>query len=325
MSLFKKYFLFLIPLLSLFLNSCAEKNLVLLSRKENILKARADYNGYLALEYLQFARNLENSKSYKDAEYFANKGLKISLNQEYVPENPIEWNADRMQLEEIIAMQRRLELVLTPNMQVNMPIQMAHLSYLYDCWSAKESKPIFRAKELAKCREKFYQLLGEIEYYIDDLKKDKQPKTIIIEPNFKKFEIIFDLNSAKLNDKANKDFIEIIKYLIDLKSNYRLLVVGNSDRVGSELYNQNLSSKRSQLVKNYLIKNGVPENLIEFRSFGEDFPDILTKDGTQNSDNRSVSIYVLTGDDSFDSYPLPLIENTIYKDGIKKKRIERGL
>ncbi|MBU6338866.1 MAG: OmpA family protein [Rickettsiales bacterium] len=325
MNLFKKYFLFLILLSSLLITSCAEKNLTLLSRKENLLKSRADYNGYLSLEYLQFARNLEQNKSHKDSEYFADKGLKISLNQEYIPENPLNWDADRVQLEEIIAMQKRLELVLTPTMQTNLPIQMAHLSYLYDCWSAKESKAIFRGRELAKCRERFYQLLGEVEYYLDDLKKDKQPKTVIIEPNFKKFEIAFDLDSAKFNDKANKNFINILKYLVDLKGNYRLLVVGGADRTGSELYNQTLAFKRSDLVKKYLVKNGVPETSIEFRSFGEDFPDILTKDGTQDAHNRLVAIYVLTGADSFDSYPLPLIENFIYKDGIEKSRAERGL
>jgi len=321
--LFKKYFLLLI--LSIFTSSCALDNLTQLSQKENFLKSRADYNSYLALEYLQFSRNLAKNKSTKDAEYFAVKGLKLSANQEFIPENPIEWNADRSQLEEIIAMQKRLELVLTPNMQNNMPIQMAHLSYLYDCWSAKESKPIFKAAELAKCREKFYKLLGEVEYYIDDLKKDKQPKTIIIEPEFKRFEILFDLNSEKFNDKANKNLLEILQYLVDLKGDYRLLLVGNADRVGSELYNQNLAFRRSQTVKNYLVKNGVSENSIEFRSFGEDFPDMLTKDGMQQQKNRSVGIYVLTGADSFNSFPLPLIENIIYKQGIKEVRAKRGL
>lgn len=323
MNLSKNIILFII--LFCFISSCAPTNLEQLSQKENFLKSRADYNSYLALEYLQFSRNLLQNKVEKDSEFFAKKGLNLAANQEFIPENPIKWNADRNQLEELISMQKRLELVLTPRIQTNLPIQVAHLSYLYDCWSSKESQPVFRAAELAKCRGKFYKLLGEIEYYIDDLKKDKTPKTIITEPEFKRFEILFALNSYKFNDKANKDLIQVLQYLVSLKGNYRLLLVGNADRVGSELYNQNLAFKRAQITKNYLVRNGVSRDSIEFRSYGEDFPDILTKDGLQQKYNRSVGIYVLTGADSFNPFPLPLIENIIYREGVNKSRAERGL
>lgn len=323
MNLFKKYFSLLI--LSFLLTSCAASNLEQLSEKENFLKSRYDYNAYLSLEYLQFSRNLFAEKSKSDAQYFAAKGLELSLNEEYIPENPIEWDADRFQMEELVAMQKRLELVLEPRIKNNMPIQMAHLSYLYDCWAAKESQPIFRAAELATCREKFYKLLGEIEYYIDDLRKDKTPKTIIIEPKFQRFEILFDFNNANINDKASGMLITTLQYLASLQGNYRLLLVGNTDRSGSKLYNQNLAFKRTQIVKNYLTKNGVSAKSIEFRSFGEEFPDILTRDGMKQQRNRSVGIYVLTGADSFNPYPLPLIENFIYKKAVKERRVKRGL
>lgn len=314
---------FLILLLSF---SCAsETNLEILARNEQMIRARSDYNGYLALEYLQFSRNLEVGKSKKDAEYFAKKALAISQNAEYVPENPINWNADKTQLQELIEMQRRLEQVLTPNLKNNLPIQLAHLSYLYDCWAAKETKPIFRAAELAKCRERFYKLLNEIEYYVEDLSKDKNPKTVITEPSFKKFEIFFDLNSDKFNDKANKDLLAFLKYLLTLKGDFRLLFVGSTDRSGKELYNQNLAFRRLNTVKNYVIKNGVDDQAIEIRSYGEDFPDILTEDGMVHQENRSVAIYVLQGANSFEKFPLPLIENIIYKEKIKEARKKRGL
>ncbi len=312
-------------LLLLFFSCASETKLSILARNEQMIRSRSDFNGYLALEYLQLSRNLLNNKSEKDSEYFAAKAIAVSQNSEYIPENPLNWNADKSQVEEIIAMQRRLEDVITPSLKNNLPIQLAHLSYLYDCWAAKESQPIFRAAELAKCRERFYKLLNEVEYYVEDLRKDKTPKTVIIEPEFKKFEIFFDLNSNKFNDKANKDLIVILKYLIDLQGDFRLLLVGNSDRSGKELYNQNLAFRRVQTVKNYIIKNGVDSNLVEIRSYGEDFPDILTSDGITNQKNRSVGIYVLRGANSFQEFPLPLIENIIYKQGVKSARKKRGL
>ena len=95
--------------------------------------------------------------------------------------------------------------------------------------------------------------------------------------------------------------------------------------MGLELYNHDLSMKRVQVVKNYLIKNGVAEDLIETRFYGEDFPDILTKQGSQHQLNRLVGIYVLKGAKSFADYPLPLIQNYIYRKEIKNARKERGL
>ncbi len=290
-----------------------------------MLRSRGTYESYLALEYLQFSRNLASGKNQKDAQHFLNKSSEVGLGKEVVPENPIAWGADPAQIEELVAMQKRLELVSTPQMQNRLPIQMAHLTYLYDCWAAKESKPIFRSSELAKCRGRFYKLLEEVEFYIDDLKQDHEPSSVIVEPQFQRFEILFDLDLNKFNDKANKDFLKILQYLMTMNGDYRLLLVGNADRSGKELRNQNLALKRVETVKNYLIKNGVTEDLIEVRTFGEDFPDIITKKGEQEQSNRSVGIYVLKGAKSFDKIPLPLIENFIYREGIKAARQKRGL
>lgn len=292
---------------------------------ENALRAQGTYNAYLALEYLDFSRNLAAGKNKKDAEYFLNKSSLAAVDGIIIPENPLDWDADRTQLEELIAMQKRLDMVSIPMMQNQLPIQMAHLTYLYDCWAAKESKPIFKGSELAKCRARFYKLLEEIEYYIEDQKKNLQPITTITEPEFKRFEILFDLNSFKLNTNAQKDFQDILKHLLLLKGDYRILLVGSADRTGKELLNQTIALRRVDVVKNYFTKNGVTADLIETRSFGEDFPDIITAKGVQEQSNRSVGIYVVKGAKSFEDFPLPLIENFVYREGMQKARKDRGL
>ncbi len=298
----------------------------LLSQQELPLKTKGGYNSYLALEYLSFSRKLLTVNDKKGAEYFAKKGLDISYGQEFLPENPLYWKADQAQLEEMILMQKRLETILTiPHLKFYLPIQTAHLSYLYDCWISRESKEIFRSDELAQCRVRFSKLLDEIERYVDDMSKDKTPRVEIKEPTFERFEILFDFNNAKFNDKASKDLIATLKYLKTLNGDYRILLVGNADRTGKELYNQTLALDRAEVTQNYLIKNGVDKNLIELRSVGEDFPDIITKDGIQQQSNRTVGIYVLKGLASFSAYPLPLLENIIYREEIRRARSERGL
>jgi outer membrane protein OmpA-like peptidoglycan-associated protein len=321
-------FLFSLLITAILLTSCAKKitHLERLSVQESSLKTAGGYNSYLGLEYLDFSRNLAAAKKTRESEYFARKGAAASRDQFIAPEDPRKWNADPQQMEEMILMQKRLEMVLdTAHITFYLPIQTAHLTYLYDCWISRESQPIFRVSDLSYCKTRFYKLLDEMEKYVDDLKKDKQPKVEIKEPEFTRFEILFDLDSYKFNDKANKDLIALLDRLSDLSGNYRILIVGNADRTGNKLHNQNLALRRAEVVKNYLTKNGVPSELVEFRSLGEDFPDIITAQGVQQQLNRSVGIYVLKGQGSFSDYPLPLIEHWIYQEEIKRARQKRGL
>jgi len=308
----------------IFITSCVS-NLHELAQKENSLKLDNFYSSYLSLEYLEYSRSLASAGNWHDGEYFAKKGLDTSHGYKVIPESPIRWAVDPLEREDAIVAQKRLENISTYEVQKILPIQMAHLTFLYDCWISKDSKPAFRNGELSKCKSRFYKLLDEIENYVDDLHKDRQPKTIVIEPDFERFEILFDLDIFNFNDKANKKLIEVIKYLTALNGNYRLLLVGNADRSGNGLYNQNLALKRVETVRNYLVQNGVAKDLIETRSFGEDFPDIITQKGVQQQSNRTVGIYVLKGSGFSTSYPLPLIINDVYKDEVVKARNVRGL
>lgn len=317
----KKFF----QITALILTTSCASNLHELAKQENSLKLDNFYSSYLALEYLEYSRNLAVGGNRSDSEYFAKKGLDVSHGYKVIPESPISWGVALIEREDAIVAQKRLENISTYEVQKVLPIQMAHLTFLYDCWISKDYKPTFKTNELSKCKLRFYRLLDEIENYVEDLHKDRHPKTIIIEPDFERFEIMFDLDVFNFNDKANKKLIEVIKYLNTLNGNYRLLLTGNADRSGNTLYNQNLALKRVEVVRNYLLKNGVAKDLIETRSYGEDFPDIITQKGVQQQSNRTVGIYVLKGGGSFVPYPLPLIMNDVYKNEVLKARSERGL
>lgn len=307
--------------------SCASKtDLQRLLEIEINLKTQHSYNSYLALEYLAFARNLQSIKETKSAKYFAKKGLKVASSQMVIPENPIDWDADRSQINAMIIMQKRLEVILQhPQAKQYLPIQMAHLFYLYDCWVSRESKPEFLDPSLAKCRTVFVKLLDEVEDYIDNLGKDKIVPVKISTPEFVEFTIEFDYNSYQINSSAQKILIKTLDYLQTLDGEYTILVVGNTDRVGKKIYNDILSFKRAKIARDYLIKNGVDESVIELRSFGEDFPDIITKDQTKHQFNRSAVIYVIKKYFGKNPLPLPLIQNEIYKNKIKEARIKRGI
>jgi len=313
--------------LFLVLFSCEKINYQqILSNREQILKSNGGYESYLSLEYLDFSRRLTIVKDLQASEYFAKKGLDIMSGKAYIPENPLDWEADKSRIEELILVQKKLEILLNnKNLVYQMPIQMAHLSYLYDCWASKESKEIFIADELSHCRVNFGKLIDEIEIYLEESTKNRLPDVKIIEPEFSRFEIIFDAENYILNDKANKSMIEIIDYLNTLKGKFKILLTANPDNAIKALYNQSLVKNRIEVVKNYLIKNGIEESSIEERIESEDFPDIIANDEIKNQINRSVGVYVMTGQGNFKPYPLPLLQNLLYKAQVEKARNERGL
>lgn len=305
--------------------SCTNKlqNLV---HHEQELKARGNFNGYLALEYLQYARDLSRKHHWQDSNYFSEKGLKASRDEVVFPEFPEKWDLDNTRIEEAtLGRQKLIALLANPKANQTLPIQLAHLQLLYDCWVSRAQDP-WQIADMGRCKILFFRLTNEIEAYLDNLKPKKEIKIIEIkEPEFSRFDIYFDLNLYKFNSGANKTFRELFRELEILNGDYRILLVGNADRLGKKLYNDVLARRRVLAVKNLLIKNGIPEDLIEIKSFGEKNPEILTQNDTQNKNNRRVSIYVSKGPDSLAPIPLPLIDNYIYKKDIIKSKKERGI
>ena len=70
----------------------------------------------------------------------------------------------------------------------------------------------------------------------------------------------------------------------------RIDVTGHADRAGSARYNDRLSRRRANSVKQGLIANGVPEKDIIIYARGEREPLVPTRDGVREPQNRRVEI-----------------------------------
>jgi type IX secretion system PorP/SprF family membrane protein len=76
-------------------------------------------------------------------------------------------------------------------------------------------------------------------------------------------------------------------------SDFDIIISGHTDAEGNQAYNYSLGQRRSQAIKNYLIRQGVPFNHIRTMSYGEDIPvrENYTPDG--KSKNRRAEITLL--------------------------------
>ena len=73
-------------------------------------------------------------------------------------------------------------------------------------------------------------------------------------------------------------------------SDAKFSIEGHTDSVGTKSYNQNLSEKRANAVKNYLISQGVDSNRLSSIGFGEDKPIDTNVNANGRSNNRRVEI-----------------------------------
>ncbi|MBB5517420.1 OmpA family protein [Amphiplicatus metriothermophilus] len=71
-----------------------------------------------------------------------------------------------------------------------------------------------------------------------------------------------------------------------------VMVEGHTDRSGSSAYNQALSQRRANVVRDALIANGVPANRIQVSALGEDRPAKPTPDGVREPLNRRTEVRI---------------------------------
>ena len=84
---------------------------------------------------------------------------------------------------------------------------------------------------------------------------------------------LFDFDKAVLKPECKAAIdTEIIAKLRDVQKLELVLVTGHTDRIGSQAYNQKLSERRADAVRDYLVSKGVPRDKIETLGMGKTQP-----------------------------------------------------
>lgn len=84
-------------------------------------------------------------------------------------------------------------------------------------------------------------------------------------------EMFFDVDSALLKPGANDELYRVATVLNQYPQT-TILVAGHTDSTGTESYNQQLSERRADVVKNSLAGNGVNPRRIRTVGYGESQP-----------------------------------------------------
>lgn len=101
--------------------------------------------------------------------------------------------------------------------------------------------------------------------------------------------IYFQFNSAKLQAKSNAPLDELVQILNE-NPTYTVSIEGHTDNVGSNNYNQKLSERRTNTVRNYLINKGIDGSRLTAIGFGEEKPIASNATDEGRTQNRRVEL-----------------------------------
>jgi outer membrane protein OmpA-like peptidoglycan-associated protein len=104
--------------------------------------------------------------------------------------------------------------------------------------------------------------------------------------------IRFDFDKANLR-AGNREVLSRIAGILSTLRGYKISVFGYTDDVGTPQYNVQLSDRRANTVRNYLIKSGLNPNIITAKGFGESDPRVPGNSPAARAANRRVEIAIV--------------------------------
>jgi len=107
-------------------------------------------------------------------------------------------------------------------------------------------------------------------------------------------DVLFRSGSYELLPGARERLAKVSGIVLAYPS-LHLAVEGHTDSVGGDEYNQNLSERRAESVRDYFVQQGIPAGSIEARGFGKTEPIASNDTPEGRQQNRRVEL-ILSGD-----------------------------
>jgi outer membrane protein OmpA-like peptidoglycan-associated protein len=104
-------------------------------------------------------------------------------------------------------------------------------------------------------------------------------------------DVLFDSGKFTLRPLAREKLAKISSIVLGYPS-LKLAVEGNTDSVGTEAFNQQLSEQRAEGVRSYLTAQGVPESSTTATGFGKNRPIASNDTSAGRQQNRRVELIV---------------------------------
>lgn len=103
--------------------------------------------------------------------------------------------------------------------------------------------------------------------------------------------VLFEYDKAELKPGARRNLEPLMTFLQEHPER-SLIIEGYTDSTGSDAYNQDLSFRRAEAVRDFLIDNGISSDRIVARGYGESYPVTTNSTEAGRQQNRRVEIVI---------------------------------
>ena len=110
-------------------------------------------------------------------------------------------------------------------------------------------------------------------------------------PRFVSFTLWFESDKTKFTDVSKETLPEILR-TIKIRKPKEIHIVGHTDRVGTDSHNLKLSSRRADLVRDFLTFKGIKSSVLFVSFHGESRPLVYTEDEVAEPLNRRVEVMI---------------------------------
>ncbi|MDH7516550.1 MAG: OmpA family protein [Bacteroidota bacterium] len=127
--------------------------------------------------------------------------------------------------------------------------------------------------------------------WVKNLALEPIPPVISVPPKTN-LTVLFDFDRAELRPESKPELDRAMRFILQ-NPGRRFEISAHTDALGTEEYNLDLSERRAQAVRKYLVDHGVPPDIIIAKGYGESQPidDNQTPQGRQR--NRRVELAVI--------------------------------
>jgi outer membrane protein OmpA-like peptidoglycan-associated protein len=153
--------------------------------------------------------------------------------------------------------------------------------------SAKETAAQAQA-EAAAIRKKAEAEVNRLEAALGQVAETRRTALGLV-MNLGSDHLKFEFDKADLRPE-DRELLSRIAGIILTSHDYTISVNGHTDDVGSDAYNQALSERRAQAVRDYLVKAGLPAQILTVQGYGKSLPLVRGTSEAARAKNRRVEL-----------------------------------
>jgi outer membrane protein OmpA-like peptidoglycan-associated protein len=153
--------------------------------------------------------------------------------------------------------------------------------------SAKETAAQAQA-EAAAIRKKAEAEVNRLEAALGQVAETRRTALGLV-MNLGSDHLKFEFDKADLRPE-DRELLSRIAGIILTSHDYTISVNGHTDDVGSDAYNQTLSERRAQAVRDYLVKAGLPAQILTVQGHGKSLPLVRGTSDAARAKNRRVEL-----------------------------------